>query len=83
MVDVFLSPQAIRQLHRLPGGMVRRVNDALARLAGWPAVSGVKPLRGALKGHYRIRCGDWRIVVRLVGKQLLVSAIDNRRDVYR
>ena len=29
--------------------------DVLERLAGWPAVSGAKPLQGALAGRYRVR----------------------------
>jgi len=62
--------------------MIRRINDALSRLEKWPQVSGAKPLRGTLKGCFRLRCGDWRIVFHPVGGDLLVIAIDNRRDVY-
>jgi mRNA-degrading endonuclease RelE of RelBE toxin-antitoxin system len=63
--------------------MIRRINDALERLAEWPNVSGAKPLRGNLKGCIRLRCGDWRIVLRPVGDDLIIIAIDNRKDVYR
>ena len=65
-----------------PTVMVRRINDALQRLEQWPKVSGAKPLRGNLKGCFRLRCGDWRIVFRAGGDDLFVIAIDNRRDVY-
>lgn len=82
MAIVLLSPDAQGQLARLPGGMLRRVNDVLERLANWPQVSGAKPLRGALAGSHRIRCGDWRVIFRPRGEDVLVTAIDNRRDVY-
>jgi len=82
MARVVLTPAAQRHMTRLPGGMLRRVNDVLQRLEKWPAVSGAKPLRRDLTGSYRVRTGDWRVVFRVAGDQVLVDAIDNRRDVY-
>jgi mRNA interferase RelE/StbE len=83
MAKVTLTPDAAEGLDKAPTGMVRRINDGLARLEQWPEVSGAKPLRGALKGCFRLRCGDWRIVFRPEGEDLVVIAIDNRRDVYK
>ena len=79
---VLLGPVAQEHMARLPGGMLRRVNDVLARLERWPHVSGARRLRGELAGSYRIRCGDWRVVFRPGGQDVIVTAIDNRRDVY-
>ena len=41
-----------------------------------------KPLRHNLKGYRRLRVGDWRIVYRIEGENVIVSAIALRRDVY-
>jgi mRNA interferase RelE/StbE len=82
MAKVILNPDAARGFEKAPTGMIRRINDALERLEKWPQVSGAKPLRGNLKGCFRLRCGDWRLVFRPVGGDLVVIAIDNRRDVY-
>jgi mRNA-degrading endonuclease RelE of RelBE toxin-antitoxin system len=82
MAKVILNPDAVRGFSKAPTGMVRRINDALERLERWPQVSGAKPLRGKLKGCFRLRCGDWRIVFRPTGDDLVVTAIENRRDVY-
>jgi mRNA interferase RelE/StbE len=82
MAKVVLNPEAAEGFHRAPTGMIRRINDVLERLEQWPQVSGAKPLRGKLKGCFRLRCGDWRIVFRPTGDDLVVIAIDNRRDVY-
>ena len=43
-----------------------------------------KPLRYSLKGHRRIRVGDWRIVYRIEAKtkKVLIVAIKHRKDVY-
>jgi mRNA-degrading endonuclease RelE of RelBE toxin-antitoxin system len=45
-------------------------------------VSGTKQLRGDWKGHFRIRTGDWRVIVRPVTPVLLVVRIKHRSEVY-
>jgi len=82
MAKVNLTPDAVSGFGKAPTGMIRRLNDALERLEKWPDVSGAKPLRGNLKGCFRLRSGDGRIVFRPAGDDVLVIAIDNRRDVY-
>lgn len=66
----------------LPISIHRRVLDVLHRLERWPEISGAKPLRRELKGCFRVRTGDWRVVVRPQGDVVWVIAVDNRKDVY-
>jgi mRNA-degrading endonuclease RelE of RelBE toxin-antitoxin system len=80
---VLLTSEAQKQMTKLPGGMIRRVNEVFERLEKWPDLSGAKPLRGELADSFRIRAGDWRILFRAMGDTVTVFAIDNRRDVYR
>lgn len=44
-----------------------------------------KPLRYSLKGHRRLRVGDYRVVYRIVpSKQLvIIVAIKHRKEVYQ
>jgi mRNA interferase RelE/StbE len=51
------------------------------RLTKEPQAFG-KPLRGSLKGHYRLRVEDYRIIYRIVDDVVLVVAIGHRRDIY-
>lgn len=81
-VKVRISPAALAELALLHEPILSRVNRVMERLAGWPDVSGAKPLRGQLKGHYRVRAGDWRVVFNVVGDAVIVVRIANRRDVY-
>lgn len=81
-MEVRLTAQALKDYQRLPFVIRSRVAAIVARLEAWPNVSGAKPMRGEWKGHYRIRTGDWRIIVRPIGEILWVVRIDNRRDVY-
>lgn len=82
MARVLFSDEAIEQVGKLTNPILARVQAVLERLEEWPQVSGAKPLRGTLKGHYRLRTGDWRIVIRPAGDDVWVVRIDNRKDVY-
>ena len=41
-----------------------------------------KPLRQSLKGHRSLRVGDYRIIFRISGNDIIILKIGNRRDVY-
>jgi mRNA interferase RelE/StbE len=82
MLDVELTPDASKDFQALPTAIKSRVKDVIVRLAEWPDVSGAKPMRRELKGAFRIRTGDYRVLFRVKGSVVLVFRIDNRRDVY-
>ena len=82
MAAVKYTPDALDQLTRLPLVIQRRIEEVFVRLAGWPQVSGAKPLRGTLKGNYRIRTGDYRVVFRIVGTDVLIWKLGYRGDIY-
>jgi len=81
-MDVELTAEAVEQLGKLPSSIVGRVDAVISRLRHWPEVSGVKPLRKGLKGHFRIRTGGYRVIFRLEGPRIVVWRIADRRDVY-
>lgn len=78
---VVLEKDAEADFVALPATIQARVVTILERLAAWPSVSGAKPLRGDLKGHYRIRTGDWRLIFR-VEQNVIVVRIAHRSQVY-
>jgi mRNA-degrading endonuclease RelE of RelBE toxin-antitoxin system len=84
MYELRVTEEARSDFHSLPLRMQPRVQDVFARLVRWPDVSGTKPLRRNLKGAYRIRTGDWRVlfIVSEPARRVTVFRIDNRRDVY-
>ena len=82
MANVRVTPDAQDQIAALPLAIHARVNQLLERLADWPDVSGAKPLRGKLKGNWRVRTGDWRVLFRVSGEDVIVWSVANRRDVY-
>lgn len=52
------------------------------RLATQPEVYG-KPLQRTLKGYWKLRVGDYRIVFKILGNELRIYGIIHRKKVYR
>jgi mRNA-degrading endonuclease RelE of RelBE toxin-antitoxin system len=79
---VRILPEAFREIERLPVAIHRRVLEILERLDRWPEVSGAKPLKGNLAGHYRVRTGDWRVQFRVRGDDVVVEKVGHRDRFY-
>ena len=41
-----------------------------------------EPLRRTLKGYWKLRVGDYRIVFKVVSEEIWICAIIDRKDVY-
>ena len=82
MAKVTLTREAAEGLEDLPLVIHARVLTLLERLADWPAVSGAKPLTGALAGRYRLRTGDYRLQFRVEGQAVIVEKIGHRSRFY-
>jgi mRNA-degrading endonuclease RelE of RelBE toxin-antitoxin system len=65
MATVVLPAQVLREIEELPTPIVARIRKLVERLKRWPDVSGVKQLKGALAGSYRLRTGDYRLQFRV------------------
>ena len=79
---VILTTTAQQELERLPLAIRARVAKVLERLENWPHVSGAKPLRGKLAGHFRIRTGDYRVQFAASGDDVTVEKIGHRDGFY-
>jgi mRNA-degrading endonuclease RelE of RelBE toxin-antitoxin system len=82
MAKVVLTPQAQRELDELERSIHFRILGVLERLARWPNVSGVKPLRHGLAGRFRVRTGDYRVQFRVERDTVLVEKIGHRDGFY-
>ena len=82
MAQVTYEREAAKQLAELPNVVLARMEGIVSRLQNWPAVSGAKPLRGGLAGHYRIRTGDYRIQFRVVQDEVIIERIGHRDGFY-
>lgn len=82
MAKIRFAPESDIRLDELPRDIRWRMHKVFDRLEKWPAVSGLKPLRHGLKGHWRLRTGDFRVVFRIVRDEVWIVRIDHRKDVY-
>jgi mRNA-degrading endonuclease RelE of RelBE toxin-antitoxin system len=64
MAIVSVSSEAHAQLDHAFVPIQIRIHAILLRLTKWPEVSGAKPLRRELVGNFRLRTGDYRVIVR-------------------
>jgi mRNA-degrading endonuclease RelE of RelBE toxin-antitoxin system len=82
MASILLSPEAQRQIDRLPKTVRARMYNLMERLQRWPEVSGAKPLSGRLAGRYRLRTGDYRLQFHVHGESVVIERIGHRAGFY-
>lgn len=81
---VRLLDAAEADLARLDRSVARRVVARLYWLAEHAGEVRHAPLAGNLKGLYKLRHSDWRVLYELLESEnvIVVHAIGNRRDIY-
>ncbi len=66
----------------LDAKMRTRIKNAIeSRLTTEPQQYGA-PLRKTLHGYWKLRVGDYRVVFKVVGKEVLILGIIHRKKVY-
>lgn len=81
-MKVILSPQAEKQLKRLPKVDQIAVAKKIRSIRDKTTITGEEKLRG-FRNIFRVRVGDLRIVYRKTRKEIYIFLIRHRRDVYR
>ena len=78
--ELHLSDGAIAQIRGMPKEFRRRIGERLTTLeSGFQG--DIKKLGGA-ENKYRLRVGNHRVLFRLVGKQIQVYAVKDRKEAY-
>jgi len=80
-----LLKRAERDLSQFPKKDLDRISEKITALADQPRPPQAKPLKGELKGHFRIRIGNYRVVYQVDTKASMIAVvrIGHRREVYR
>ncbi|MEC4686456.1 MAG: type II toxin-antitoxin system RelE/ParE family toxin [Nitrospirota bacterium] len=66
----------------LNAGLKKRIKNAIeTRLKTAPDQYG-EPLRKTLKGYWKLRVGDYRVVFKIKGKEIWILGIIHRKKVY-
>ena len=85
--SVKITPKAEKMLRKLDDVTNKRIKKFIQdNLIGCenPRFQG-KPLTGNLKGNWRYRVGDYRIIAKIEDEEILITVVDvnHRREVYR
>ena len=74
--EVVLTRPAEKVYDKSSRDMRQRLGNCFEELEENPFYGGnIKPLTGKLKGLYRYRVGDWRIVYRIIKEKMFVEII--------
>ena len=80
--SILYHPEAERDIEVLDKKQRKIIADAIkTRLANEPEKYG-KPLRGSLKGYWKLRVGDIRVVFKIVKNEVEILGIIHRKIVY-
>lgn len=67
---------------KLPSNIKDRIRIAIEeRLSKYPVDVGV-PLRHSLKGHWKFRVGDYRIIYRISAEKIIILIIGHQKEAY-
>ncbi len=79
-----VTRDALRALAKLDKPVRRRVQVAIDGLGENPRPSGVIAMQG-LRGAYRLRVGNYRVIYTVEDNRLVVLVVDlgHRREIYR
>ena len=78
--ELSISEEALEQLRALPRELRKRIGDRLSALQS-EFRGDIKKL-AATANNYRLRVGKHRVLFRLVGKQIQVYAVKDRKEGY-
>lgn len=83
--EIELHPGARANLSRLDTAIARQVRDKLDELADNAERAQHRALTGQLRGLFRLRVGDYRVLytVDRENRRIIVRAVRHRSEVYR
>ena len=84
-LEVVYHPEIeTKDLPGIPKNIQDRIRKAIEDRLLENSVSAGKPLRQSLKGHRKMRVGDYRVIYRVEedANKIIILIIGNRKDVY-
>jgi mRNA interferase RelE/StbE len=80
--SLVFHPDVAGDIASLNATMKERLKAAISgRLTTEPTLYG-KPLRATLKGYWKLRVGDYRVVFCINKNEVIIYAICHRKEVY-
>ena len=85
MYSVRILKPSIRELEKLDHSTSERIVDRIQWLSEHLDSTKLFPLKGELKGLYKIREGSYRIIFEILKNEqtIVIHAIGHRREIYK
>ena len=81
--EILYHPHVPRKdLPKLSAEIRRRIREAIEQKLVFSPQQYGEPLRRTLKGYWKLRVGDYRVIYKVDGKTVIVFRIGHRREVY-
>jgi mRNA interferase RelE/StbE len=80
--NIHYDSKAIKQLQKLDKPVARLLMDDIEKFASNPVLTKIKKLKTPFDGAYRLRIGDYRVVLYQENELMLISKITHRKQVY-
>ena len=69
-------------LTRIPKNIKETIRRAIEKRLLPDPILYAQPLRQILKGHRKLRVGDYRVIYRIDGDKIIILKIGHRKEVY-
>lgn len=82
MVKLEWTSKAIDDLNKLDSLIVQRILRKVTWFADNFEKITPEPLTGDLKGMFKLRIGDWRVVYHMEGTSTVIHFVGHRKEIY-
>jgi len=86
MYSIKFLPDAKKELEKIDFVIQKQIKEKITILASNPFLlkNNIKPLKGKFSGKFRLRVRSYRIIFRVVEKELIIIIvrISHRSDIY-
>jgi len=83
MYEYTFTPQALKQLKKLPKKIQKRIINKLDYFCKSEPLKFAQTLTDWRIGSYRFRIGNYRVIFDLEGKTIIILALGDRKEIYQ
>ncbi len=80
---IIYDPKALKQLQKLNKHEAKIILEGIESHIENPILTNIKKLKTPFDGAYRLRIGDYRVIIYEENDLLLISRIAHRKQVYK
>lgn len=82
MFEIIYHHDASENLPSISKDIQNRIKHAIENKLGHAPQDFGEPLRRSLKGYWKLRVGDWRVIYKIDGHTVMILRIGHRREIY-